>query len=150
MPLRQSWRVLAVLGRVDLGRSWFFHAPVPMDTTADNFDFHQLLFQAVGREFSLDISYIGFWDLRFAHADSYRNGRILVAGDAAHSHPPYGGYGINLGFEDARNLGWKLSAMINGWAGDTLIDSYDQERRLVLPPPQVILLIILFSGIVDS
>lgn len=119
------------LGRVDLGRSWFFHAPVPMDTTADNFDFHQLLFNAVGREFSLDISYIGFWDLRFANADSYRNGRILVAGDAAHSHPPYGGYGINLGFEDARNLGWKLSARIKGWAGDTLIDSYDQERRLV-------------------
>ena len=61
--------------------------------------------------------HVGFWDLRFAIADSYRAGRVFIAGDAAHSHPPYGGYGINTGFEDARNLGWKLAATLEGWGG---------------------------------
>lgn len=119
------------LGRVDLGSEWFFHAPVPADTTAESFDFEAFLHRAAGRSFALDISYIGFWDLRIAIADNYRKGRVLIAGDAAHSHPPYGGYGINTGFEDARNLGWKLSGVLRGWAGDALLDSYDAERRPV-------------------
>ena len=58
-------------------------------------------------------------------------GRIFVAGDAAHSHPPYGGYGINTGVEDAANLGWKLAAALQGWAGAELLDSYGAERRPV-------------------
>lgn len=118
-------------GRVDLGSTWFFHAPVPPGTTKDNFDFRQYLYAAVGTEFDVDIDYTGFWDLRFAIADSYRNKRILIAGDAAHSHPPYGGYGINLGLEDAKNLGWKLAATLQGWGGPKLIESYDGERRPV-------------------
>jgi hypothetical protein len=64
-------------------------------------------------------------------ADSYRAGRVFIAGDAAHSHPPYGGYGINTGLEDARNLGWKLAADLHGWGGAGLLDSYDAERRPV-------------------
>ena len=75
------------------------------------------------REFDVDFEHIGFWDLRFAIADSYRAGRVFVAGDAAHSHPPYGGYGVNTGFEDARNLGWKLAAALQGWGGEALLDS---------------------------
>ncbi len=122
------WRFF---GRVDLGTEWFFHAPVPAGTTRDNFDFAGLLHQAVGQPFAHDITYTGFWDLRFAIADRYRKGRLLIAGDAAHNHPPYGGFGINTGFEDARNLGWKLSAVLQGWAGEALLDSYDAERRPV-------------------
>ncbi len=118
-------------GRVDLGSTWFFHAPVPMDTTEDNFDFKAYLHRAVGAEFAVDLDYVGFWDLRFAIANSYRAGRVFIAGDAAHSHPPYGGFGINSGFEDARNLGWKLAAHLEGWAGPELLDSYDAERRPV-------------------
>ncbi|MBO6716343.1 MAG: FAD-dependent oxidoreductase [Rhizobiaceae bacterium] len=118
-------------GRVDLGTTWFFHAPVPPGTTRDNFDFRDLLHRAVGQPFGLDIDYVGFWDLRVAMADSYRAGRVFIAGDAAHSHPPYGGYGINTGFEDARNLGWKLAADLQGWGGPGLLDSYDAERRPV-------------------
>jgi 2-polyprenyl-6-methoxyphenol hydroxylase-like FAD-dependent oxidoreductase len=118
-------------GRVDLGSTWFFHAPVPPGTTRDNFDFRQYLHAAVGTEFDVDVDYVGFWDLRFAIADSYRNKRIFIAGDAAHSHPPYGGYGINLGLEDAKNLGWKLAAVLQGWAGPKLLESYDEERRPV-------------------
>lgn len=118
-------------GRVDLGNTWFFHAPVPPGTTADNFDFRAYLHEAVGAEFAVDFEYIGFWDLRFAIADSYRAGRIFIAGDAAHSHPPYGGYGVNSGLEDARNLGWKLAAVLQGWGDVKLLDSYDAERRPV-------------------
>jgi hypothetical protein len=118
-------------GRVDLGNTWFFHAPVPADTTRDNFDFRRLVQEAAGAEFDVEFEHIGFWDLRFAVADSYRAGRIFIAGDAAHSHPPYGGYGVNSGFEDAVNLSWKLAATLQGWAGPGLLDSYDAERRPV-------------------
>lgn len=56
---------------------------------------------------------------------------MFIAGDAAHSHPPYGGYGVNSGLEDARNLGWKLAATLQGWGGERLLDSYNAERRPV-------------------
>jgi 2-polyprenyl-6-methoxyphenol hydroxylase-like FAD-dependent oxidoreductase len=118
-------------GRVDLGNTWFFHAPVPHGTTAENYDFERCLHEAAGAPFEVDFEHIGFWDLRIAMADNYRRGRILIAGDAAHSHPPYGAFGINTGFEDARNLGWKLAAVLQGWGGARLLDSYDEERRPV-------------------
>jgi len=118
-------------GRVDLGNTWFFHAPVPPGTTADNFDFRAYLHEAVGAAFEVEFEHIGFWDLRFAIADAYRAGRVFIAGDAAHSHPPYGGYGVNSGLEDARNLGWKLAAVLQGWGDEALLRSYDAERRPV-------------------
>ncbi len=118
-------------GRVDLGSTWFFHAPVPPDTKRDNFDFRGLLYEAAGAEFDVDFEHIGFWDLRFALADGYRAGRIFIAGDAAHSHPPYGGYGVNSGLEDAVNLSWKLAATLQGWGQSSLLDSYGAERRPV-------------------
>lgn len=126
--LRGYWQFF---GRVDLGTTWFFHAPVPMGTTRENFDFAGLLHRAVGAEFALELEYVGFWDLRVATADTYRNRRIFIAGDAAHSHPPYGGYGINTGLEDAVNLGWKLAAVLHGWGAEALLDSYSDERRPV-------------------
>jgi len=118
-------------GRVDLGNTWFFHAPVPAGTTADNFDFKAYVQEAVGAPFEMELEHIGFWDLRFAIADTYQAGRLFVAGDAAHSHPPYGGYGVNSGLEDARNLGWKLAAMVQGWGGKDLLSSYGAERQPV-------------------
>ena len=118
-------------GRVDLGNSWFFHAPVPLGSTLENFDFDGYLHKAVGQSFAIDYEHKGLWELRIAIADIYRKGNVFIAGDAAHSHPPYGGYGVNSGFEDARNLGWKLAAELEGWAGPSLLDSYDAERRLV-------------------
>ena len=126
--LKGYWRFF---GRVDLGSSWFFHAPVPPGTTKENFNFEALLHEAVGAPFDVEFDHIGFWDLRIATADDYRNGRVFVAGDAAHSHPPYGGYGINTGFEDARNLGWKLAANLKGWGGKSLLESYSAERQPV-------------------
>jgi rifampicin monooxygenase len=64
-------------------------------------------------------------------AERYRVGRVLLAGDAAHIHPPLGGQGLNLGIQDSFNLGWKLAADLHGWAPDELLDSYETERRPV-------------------
>ncbi len=118
-------------GRVDAGPSWFTHAPVPAGTTKDNFDFAAFIHEAAGATFDIDFKHIGFWDLRFATADSYRNGRLFIAGDAAHSHPPYGGFGVNSGLEDVRNLGWKLAGTLAGWGGADLLQSYSEERQPV-------------------
>lgn len=118
-------------GRVDLEGNWFFHAPVPRSAADGVFDFEAYVHAAAGATFDIDVSYKGFWDLRFALADTYCAGRVSIAGDAAHSHPPYGGYGVNSGLEDARNLGWKLAAVTQGWGDRALLDSYDAERRPV-------------------
>ncbi|WP_103350389.1 FAD-dependent monooxygenase [Amycolatopsis sp. CA-128772] len=75
------------------------------------------------------------WLSRFGDAtrlaERYRVGRVLLAGDAAHIHPPTGGQGLNLGVQDAFNLGWKLAARVAGWAPETLLDTYETERRPV-------------------
>ncbi|MGF1429832.1 rifampin monooxygenase [Kitasatospora sp. LaBMicrA B282] len=75
------------------------------------------------------------WLSRFGDAtrlaERYRVGRVLLAGDAAHVHPPTGGQGLNLGVQDAFNLGWKLAAEVAGWAPEGLLDSYQEERRPV-------------------
>jgi 2-polyprenyl-6-methoxyphenol hydroxylase-like FAD-dependent oxidoreductase len=75
------------------------------------------------------------WLSRFGDAtrlaERYRTGRVLLAGDAAHIHPPTGGQGLNLGIQDAFNLGWKLAAEVNGWAPAGLLDSYHSERHPV-------------------
>jgi hypothetical protein len=116
-------------GRIDVGEGFFFHAPVPVETTRENYDFHGLLRKAAGFDFDLTFDHVGFWDLRIAVAETYQVGRVLIAGDAAHSHPPYGGYGLNNGLEDVTNLGWKLAATLQGWGGEALIRSYSDERR---------------------
>ncbi|AUG75070.1 FAD-dependent oxidoreductase [Kitasatospora sp. MMS16-BH015] len=75
------------------------------------------------------------WLSRFGdatrQAERYRVGRVLLAGDAAHIHPPTGGQGLNLGVQDAFNLGWKLAAAVAGWAPADLLDSYEAERHPV-------------------
>ncbi|WP_460525587.1 rifampin monooxygenase [Flindersiella endophytica] len=75
------------------------------------------------------------WLSRFGDAtrlaDQYRVGRVVLAGDAAHVHPPLGGQGLNLGIQDAFNLGWKLAAEVAGWAPEGLLDSYFTERHPV-------------------
>jgi 2-polyprenyl-6-methoxyphenol hydroxylase-like FAD-dependent oxidoreductase len=64
-------------------------------------------------------------------AETYRDGRVLLAGDAAHVHSPFGGQGLHLGLGDAVNLGWKLAAQVRGWAPDGLLDTYTTERHPV-------------------
>jgi 3-(3-hydroxy-phenyl)propionate hydroxylase len=75
------------------------------------------------------------WISRFTDATrqaaAYRSGRVLVAGDAAHIHPPQGGQGLNTGVQDAVNLGWKLAQVVKGISSDDLLDSYHAERHPV-------------------
>jgi hypothetical protein len=118
-------------GRIDPEEGWFFHSPVPADTDRNNYDFAALLHKAAGFKFACAFDHVGFWDLRVAVAERYRAGRVFIAGDAAHSHPPYGGFGLNNGIEDVANLGWKLAARLKGWGGEDLLNSYGEERRPV-------------------
>jgi 2-polyprenyl-6-methoxyphenol hydroxylase-like FAD-dependent oxidoreductase len=135
-PPRSTYRVMhpelkgywKFFGRIDTQEGWFFHAPLPPDA-GDNPDIPALLQQAAGFPFACTFDHLGYWDLRVAVAETYQAGRIFIAGDAAHSHPPYGGFGLNNGLEDAVNLAWKLAARLNGWGGDALLASYDAERR---------------------
>jgi 4-hydroxyisophthalate hydroxylase len=136
-PPRSTYRVInpdlggywQFFGRVDVGERWFFHSPVPANTTRDNYDFHGLLQKVAGFPFACDFDYVGFWDLRIAVAENYQVGRVFIAGDAAHSHPPYGAYGLNNGLDDVVNLGWKIAAKLKGWGSDALLGTYTEERR---------------------
>jgi 2-polyprenyl-6-methoxyphenol hydroxylase-like FAD-dependent oxidoreductase len=95
-------------------------------------EFKQQLRATAGTDFGV---HSPRWLSRFGDAtrlaDRYRAGRVLLAGDAAHIHPPTGGQGLSLGIQDAFNLGWKLAAEVNGWAPEGLLDSYQTERRPV-------------------
>jgi hypothetical protein len=76
-----------------------------------------------------DLSWVTVWRPNIRLAQRFRDGRVFLAGDAAHAHPPTGGQGMNTGIQDAYNLGWKLAAALAG--DDTLLDSYEAERRTV-------------------
>ncbi|WP_422755084.1 rifampin monooxygenase [Micromonospora sp. WMMD708] len=95
-------------------------------------DFRQQLRATAGTDFGV---HSPRWLSRFGDAtrlaERYRVGRVLLAGDAAHVHPPLGGQGLNLGLQDAFNLGWKLAAQVAGWAPADLLDTYQVERRPV-------------------
>ncbi|MGW9211528.1 rifampin monooxygenase [Embleya sp. NPDC055664] len=95
-------------------------------------DFRQQLRTIAGTDFGV---HSPRWLSRFGDAtrlaERYRVGRVLLAGDAAHIHPPTGGQGLNLGVQDAVNLGWKLAAHIRGRAPETLLDTYHSERHPV-------------------
>lgn len=95
-------------------------------------DFRQQLRAIAGTDFGV---HSPRWLSRFGDAtrlvERYRIGRVLLAGDAAHIHPPAGGQGMNLGIQDAVNLGWKLAAQIHDWAPEALLDTYQTERHPV-------------------
>ncbi|MBV9323045.1 MAG: FAD-dependent monooxygenase [Chloroflexi bacterium] len=71
------------------------------------------------------------WRAKMALSNTFGKGRIFLAGDAAHQNPPWGGHGFNTGVGDAVNIGWKLAAVLNGWAPTSLLATYEVERRPV-------------------
>ncbi|RFA13201.1 hypothetical protein B7R22_13600 [Subtercola boreus] len=83
----------------------------------------------IGGDVDVEILATDPWQARLLLADRYRAGRLFIVGDAAHQNPPWGGHGFNTGVGDAVNLGWKLAAVLEGWAPDELLDSYGAERR---------------------
>ena len=100
------------------------------DATLD--DLRAALIDACGSDFGV---HNPTWISRFTdaarQATSYRSGRVLLAGDAAHIHSPHGGQGLNTGVQDAVNLGWKLAQVVNGTSPDSLLDTYHTERHPV-------------------
>jgi 2,4-dichlorophenol 6-monooxygenase len=79
----------------------------------------------------IELHHISYWVLDAVLADRYRIGKVFLAGDAVHRHPPATGLGMNTAIQDAHNLAWKLAAVLGGQAGDGLLDSYETERRPV-------------------
>ncbi len=82
-----------------------------------------------GGDFPHEILDVTPWERRDYVAERYRVGRAFIAGDAAHQCSPTGGYGMHTGVEEAGNLAWKLAAVIEGWGGAELLESYEKERR---------------------
>jgi len=121
------------------GKPGVFRAVVPAQGVVEDRsvpptfeEFKQQLRRYAGTDFG---AHSPRWLSRFGdatrQAERYRVGRVFLAGDAAHIHPPMGGQGLNLGIHDSFNLGWKLAAVINGWAPGDLLDSYESERHPV-------------------
>jgi 2-polyprenyl-6-methoxyphenol hydroxylase-like FAD-dependent oxidoreductase len=100
----------------------------PNDPTKQ--DLRELLVSVYGSDYGI---HDPIWISRFTdttrQAATYRQGRVLIAGDAAHVHPPTGGQGLNTGVQDAVNLGWKLAQVVNGTSPESLLDSYHAERH---------------------
>ncbi len=117
-----------VLGRMDMEDRWWIIANgVPAEIGQANP--HALIHGLVGAEIDAEVLGTDPWTARMLLADRYWDGRVFLAGDAAHLNPPWGGHGFNTGIGDAVNIGWKLAAVIDGWGGDGLLKSYEAERR---------------------
>ncbi|MBZ4324047.1 FAD-dependent monooxygenase, partial [Streptomyces huiliensis] len=112
--------------------AWRRGTRLPTDAPVDLDELTDVTRALFGTDFGL---HEARWTSRF-HSDErqvprYRDGRVFLAGDAAHVHSPAGGLGMNAGIQDAANLGWKLAAVLHGRAGDALLDSYHAERHPV-------------------
>ena len=92
-------------------------------------DIDALMRRCLGCDIAYTIEHKDIWTRKSTVADRFMDGRVFLAGDSAHAHPPNGGLGMNTGIQDAFDLGWKLAAVLDGWGGETLLDSYDFERR---------------------
>ena len=124
--------VPSLIGPMDSGDRWFFMptglAPdvqVTLDSAA------ALIHRATGIDVPYEVLSIDEWVAHRVLADRYRDRRVFLAGDACHLHPPYGGFGMNMGVSDGVDLGWKLAAVLQGWGGEALLQSYERERRPV-------------------
>ncbi|WP_157793060.1 FAD-dependent monooxygenase [Bordetella genomosp. 8] len=91
----------------------------------------QFAYRAVGKPFDLELLSVLRWTRIEQVADSYRRGRVFICGDACHLTSPTGGLGMNTGIGDAVDLSWKLAACLEGWGGESLLESYEVERRPV-------------------
>lgn len=122
---------------VDNDEQWVFHVPWAYDRgeTLDAFTDQRLTahIRAAAGDPDIDVEITGKapWHAANRVADSYGRGRVFLAGDSAHEMPPTGAFGSNTGIQDAHNLAWKMAAVLQGWAGPALLDTYQPERRSV-------------------
>lgn len=124
-----TWATLVAINGHDQWRMSLIGSKEPRTYTEE--ELRALAHKAVGKPFDLEILSILPWQRQELVADTYRRGRCFIAGDAAHLTSPTGGLGMNTGIGDAADLGWKLSAVLEGWGGPRLLDSYEVERRPV-------------------
>ncbi len=124
--------VPCLLGPMDTGDRWFFMptglAPdvlVTLDNAA------AMIRKATGIDLPYEALSVDEWVAHQVVATHYRDRRVFLAGDACHLHPPFGGFGMNMGVSDAVDLGWKFAAVLQGWGGEALLASYERERRPV-------------------
>ena len=132
----QYWQVnsdgASLIGPMDSGDIWFF-MPTGMKEgeTLSNADAAAAIARATGIDLPYEILSTDEWMASRLLADHYSKGSIFLIGDACHLHPPFGGYGMNMGVADSVDLGWKMAAALQGWGGPNLLDSYEVERRAV-------------------
>ncbi|HEX6870463.1 MAG TPA: FAD-dependent monooxygenase [Micromonosporaceae bacterium] len=119
-------------GPLDQHGTWFFQAMgVPKDLPATTAQAESIVRTALGAPVPFLVDDVAPWTVHHLQADRYQRGRAFLVGDAAHLHPPTGGFGLNMGLADAVDLGWKIAASVAGWAGPELLASYELERRPV-------------------
>lgn len=135
-PATMYWQVNpaapSLIGPMDQGDVWFFmptRLPEGFRITPENAA--DLIRESTGIDLPYEILSSDEWVASSLIADRYRDRRIFLIGDACHLHPPFGGYGMNMGVADGVDLGWKLAATIDGWGGPALLDSYEVERRAI-------------------
>lgn len=135
-PATMYWQVdpaaPSLIGPMDEGDIWFFmptRLPEGFTITPENAA--DLIRNSTGIDLSYEILSSDEWVASSLLADRYRDRRIFLIGDACHLHPPFGGFGMNMGVADGVDLGWKLAATLAGWGGPALLDSYEVERRAI-------------------
>ena len=133
-PAVMYWQVNgdhpSLIGPMDKGDLWYF-MPAALDKgrTYSNEEAIAAIRFSTGIDLPYEILSADEWVASKLLADSYRLGRVFLSGDACHLHPPFGGFGVNMGVADSVDLGWKLAAVLQGWGGAGLLDSYAAERR---------------------
>jgi 2-polyprenyl-6-methoxyphenol hydroxylase-like FAD-dependent oxidoreductase len=135
-PALMYWQVNpdvpSLIGPMDSDDSWFFMPTgIAEGTELTDAEAVALIVRSTGIDLPYEILSRDYWIANRLIADSYRDRRVFLAGDACHLHPPFGGFGMNMGIGDAVDLGWKIAAVISGWGGEALLDSYEVERRPV-------------------
>ncbi|KDR27154.1 FAD-monooxygenase [Caballeronia zhejiangensis] len=122
----------SLIGPMDSDDTWFFMPThVEPGVRIGNIDARAMIGTATGIDLPYEVLSSDEWVASQLLGDRYRKGRVFLAGDACHLHPPFGGYGMNMGIADSVDLGWKLAATLHGWGGPALLDSYEAERRPV-------------------
>lgn len=122
----------STIGPMDDGDLWFFSpTKLPPDKSFTEDEAIEIIKKSTGIDLPYEIISSDVWVASRLLADRYRLGRVFLSGDACHLHPPFGGYGMNMGVADSVDLGWKLAAVLQGWGGPALLDSYEAERRPV-------------------
>jgi len=134
-PAIMYWQVNpdapGLIGPMDKDKWFFMPTGLPKDAKFDINASTELIKKSTGIDLPYEVLSSDEWIASRLIANKYQDKRIFLAGDACHLHPPFGGYGMNMGIADGVDLGWKIAAHLQGWGGPHLLNSYEIERRQV-------------------